>query len=545
MTRRLLIGVTMLALFVVFAISYRVELMLIGIKLMASQQYSISENVPVSWKKGPTVASHDQPNIVLIVADDLGWNDISLYGGGIADGTVPTPHINSIAAQGVSFTNGYAGQGTCAPSRAMMMTGRYGARFGFEYTPTPPNMLKMLSQLRSGEEPALIEHFDSAREVAYDEMGLPASEITVAEMLKEQGYYTAHIGKWHLGRSNGSAPHEQGFDDSLLMASGLYDTEDSSEVINSKLDYDPIDKFLWAAMRFAASFNGGEAFEPDGYLTDYYTSEAVKVIENNKNRPFFLYLAHWAPHTPLQAKRDDFEALSHIKDHTTRVYASMIRALDRGVGEVLTALKRHGLEENTVVIFTSDNGGAGYVGIDDLNRPFRGWKITNFEGGIHVPYLVKWPRNLTGGQTYDKPVHHFDIFALAAAASGASLPSDRKVDGVNILKYVNGDVSERPHETLFWRAGNYHTVRHKDWKLAEDRTQGKVWLFDLATDPGERVNVAEQFPEIRTELGILLEKHQMDMVPPLWDLQLESPVFLDKHLRQNIEPDDEFIYWGN
>ena len=170
-------------------------------------------------------------------------------------------------------------------------------------------------------------------------MGMPASEITLAELLKQADYQTAHIGKWHLGRADGMAPHDQGFDDSLLMASGLYLPEDHPDVVNSKQDFDPIDIFLWRVLKFAASWNGGEAFRPERYLTDYYSNEAVRMIEANADRPFFLYLAHWAPHTPLQAIKEDYDALSHIENHRLRVYAAMIRSLDRGVGRVLDALR--------------------------------------------------------------------------------------------------------------------------------------------------------------------------------------------------------------
>lgn len=528
---------------------FRVELVLFGISTLTDQRTTIGETQTVEWQTGPEgTRQSDRPNVVLIVADDLGWNDLTFNGGGVAQGSVPTPNIDSIAKDGVNFTNGYAGQGTCAPSRAMMMSGRYGSRFGFEFTPTPPGMATALNLMSSADsnKPANILTEDP-KQVSFDDMGLPASEVTIAELLKDQGYYTAHIGKWHLGRTNGSAAHDQGFDQSLLMRSGLYGEEDDPNIVNSKLSYDPIDRFLWAGMRYASSYNGGGAFKPGDYITDYYTDEAVKVIENNKNRPFFLYLAHWAPHTPLQATKADYDALSHIKDHTERVYAAMIRALDRGVGRVLDTLKENGLDENTIVIFTSDNGGAGYVGIDDLNKPFRGWKITNFEGGIHVPYFVKWPKQIPAGGIYDKPVHHFDIYATAADAAGAEIAEDHKLDGVSLLPYAQGTATtEKPHDTLFWRAGDYRTVRHHDWKLAVDPLMGNTFLFDLATDPGESTNVAAQNPEVVAEIKQLLVKHNSEMVPPNWESVAAMSINVDKHLRE--EPDaktDTYIYWGN
>ena len=547
--RRLFFGLAGTALLILVAWIFRIEITLTAISIMSDQRTPVSEHQEVIWETGKVVSQKrsDKPNIVLIVADDLGWNDLTFNGGGVAQGTVPTPNIDSIAQSGINFTNGYAGQGTCAPSRAMMMTGRYGSRFGFEFTPTPAGMPTAIGLMSAAsDKPPTILNED-AKTIPYDEMGLPASEVTIAEELKANGYYTAHIGKWHLGRKNGMAPQDQGFDQSLLMHSGLYAAEDDPNVVNSKLSYDPIDRFLWVGMKYAASYNGSAAFEPGGYLTDYYTNEAVKVIENNTDRPFFLFLAHWAPHTPLQSAKQDYDALTHISDHTERVYAGMVRGLDRGVGRVLTAIKDNGLEDNTIVIFTSDNGGAGYVGISDLNKPFRGWKITNFEGGIHVPYFIKWPAQIPAGQSFDEPVHHFDIYATAADAAGIRLNPEHKLDGVSLLPYSRAAKTQpKPHDTLFWRAGNYRTVRHHDWKMATDPLMGKTWLFNLASDPGESTNVAQENPEVVAEMMALLAAHNAEMVPPLWDSVGASSINVDKHLRQesNLE-EDTFIYWNN
>mgnify|MGYP001498470568 FL=1 len=547
MRKTLLIIIGVGAVLLGIAYLFRIEILLTGISIMTDQRVQIGPNQTVEWERGPQERSDsiNKPNIVLILADDLGWNDLTINGGGVAGGTVPTPNIDSIAKLGMNFVNGYAGQGTCAPSRAMMMTGRYGSRFGFEFTPTPPGMSTALMMMSQGREPEPIPAVNP-RSLPYDQMGLPATEVTIAELLKDQGYYTAHIGKWHLGRESGSAPQEQGFDQSLLMHSGLYAEEDDPDVVNSKQTYDPIDRFLWVGLRYAASYNGGDAFKPGGYLTDYYTEEAVKVIEANKNRPFFLYLAHWAPHTPLQAAKEDYDALSHIEDHTERVYAGMIRSLDRGVGRVLQSLEDNRLTENTIVIFTSDNGGAGYIGISDVNKPFRGWKITNFEGGIHVPYFVKWPSKIKAGTTYKEPVHHFDIYATIADAAGATVPTNVEVDGVSLLPYARGEEKVKPHETLFWRAGDYRTVRHNNWKMAVVPQLAKTWLFNLAEDPGETTNVAEANPNVVNELMILLEEHNAQMVPPKWDSAGAMPINVDKHLRQAQDPiTDTYIYWSN
>ena len=455
------------------------------------------------------------PNIILILADDLGWNDLTYAGGGVAGGSVPTPNIDSIAAEGVTFTNGYAANGTCAPSRAAIMSGRYGTRFGFEFTPTPPGMMRLaaLAPTPANRLREIIS-YPGAESVDFAEMGMPTSEITIAELLAGQGYHTAHIGKWHIGTTNGMAPIDQGFDESLLMESGLYLTVNDPDVVNSRQDFDPIDRFLWAAMRFASSWNGGEPFSPDRYLTDYYTEQAVRMIDANKDRPFFLYLAHWAPHTPLQATREDYEALSHIDDHRERVYAAMIRSLDRGVGQVLEALKRNGLEDNTLVLFSSDNGGAGYIGLPEVNKPFRGWKMTSFEGGIHVPFFAKWPARIAPGTVNRSPVHHFDLYATAAAAGGAPLPTDRVVDGIDLLPYVLGVTEGAPHQALFWRSGASQSALVDGWKLNVSEPPGRAWLFNLSQDPNEQNDLSAERPDKLAALQAALAAHNAEQAPP-------------------------------
>ena len=529
---------------------YRVEIALGVVGFMIKRRVPVGPYQEISWSTGSDpqgrAAEQRPPNIVLILADDLGWNDVTFGGGGVAGGTVPTPNIDSIAAEGVSFRNGYAANGTCAPSRAALMSGRYGTRFGFEFTPTPPGMMRLarFAPRRSGQIREPILHPD-AEAVPYEDMGMPSSEITLAELLAARGYHTVHIGKWHLGRARGMAPNDQGFAESLLMASGLYLPEDHSDVVNSKQDFDPIDRFLWAAMRFASSFNGGTAFEPDRYLTDYYTEQAVRVIEANKDRPFFLYLAHWAPHTPLQAAREDYEALSHIENHRLRVYAAMIRALDRGVGRVLDTLERNGLDENTLVLFTSDNGGAHYIGLPEVNRPFRGWKITLFEGGIHVPFFMKWPARLAPGTAVTAPVHHFDMFATAAAAAGAPLPDDRKIDGVDLVPFATGEAGGLPHRALFWRSGASQSALVDGWKLNVSDPPGRAWLFDMNADPTEQRDLSTERPDKLAELQAALVAHNAEQAPPAWPSQLAVPINIDKELSQPDAPDDEYIYWSN
>ena len=514
--------------------------------------HPIGPNQPVEWSQGPDTAesspSERPPNIIVILADDMGFNDISYYNGGAADGSLQTPAIDTLAQQGVVFTNGYATNATCAPSRAALLTGRYSTRFGFEFTPIFKigyKIFDLMSRCSTDPYPLILDLELAEQLPDLEELGMPSSEITIAEKLKEAGYQTVHIGKWHLGGTSGSRPEDQGFDESLYLSGVLYLPEDSPEVVNAKLDFSPIDRMMWASGLYSAQFNGGPEFEPAGYLTDYYTDEAVKVIEANRNRPFFLYLSHWGVHNPLQAKREDYDALSHIEDHRLRVYAAMIRALDRSVGRVMEALDENGLSENTLVIFTSDNGGAPYLGLPDVNKPYRGWKTTFFEGGIHVPYFIRWPLRVAAGSSYDKPVSHLDIFATAAAAAGVPLPDDRIMDGVDLIPFVTGEVEGEPHETLFWRSGHYQTVLSSGWKMSVADRPDKVWLYHLTEDPTEQTNLADSMPGKVAELQALLDAHNAEQVEPIWPSVLEDYVPIDKTDEDDLLPSDEYIYWPN
>jgi arylsulfatase A-like enzyme len=537
----------------------RNDILLAVIKYKSATEYEIAENREIPWQQGPAEPAatdgEQPPNIILIVADDLGYNDISTFGGGVADGQIKTPGIDRLAAEGVVFTQSYSGASTCAPSRAMMMTGRYPTRTGFEFTPTPSGMGKMVSTISAGMDnnmpPAFYDESLEAGQPPYELKGLPASEITIAEVLKERGYYTAHIGKWHLGRANGMAPHQQGFDDSLLMASGLYLPEDDPDVVNARLPFDPIDPFLWARMTYANSFNSGDPgrFRPGGYLTDYWTDESIRIIKANKNRPFFLYLAHWGTHTPLQATREDYAAVGDIKPHRKRVYAAMVRALDRSVERIMATLASEGLAENTLVVFTSDNGGPGYIGIDDVNSPYRGWKITMFEGGLRVPMFVKWPAKIAPGTTVDKPVAHIDMMPTLAAAAGAAPPQGVAIDGIDLLPLATGDSADSwNRETLFWQSGHYQVVRHGDWKLQVNNrpTDGlQKWLFNLAEDPTEQNNLAASRTDKVDELTDLLAGHQASSRGPLYASTVQMPVMIDKTLAEKFVEGDEYIYTPN
>lgn len=515
----------------------------------------IAETRAIEWQQGPAalpdVQGERPPNIVFILLDDLGINDLSTFGGGVAGGRVPTPHIDRLAAEGAIFTQAYSGTGTCAPSRAMLMTGRYPTRTGFEFTPVPPGMGRVVSLVGNAMERGGLPDIDYDAERAalspdYEGQGLPGDEVTIAEVLKAQGYHTVHIGKWHLGRGETSRPTAQGFDESLLMASGLFLPEDDPDVVNARLDFDPIDKFLWARMRYAASYNSGDWFRPGGYLTDYWTDESLKVIEANRHRPFFLYLAHWGVHTPLQATREDYDAVGDIEPHRLRVYAAMLRALDRSVGRIMQKLEEEGLDENTLIVLSSDNGGAGYGGLPEINAPYRGWKITLFEGGIRVPLFMRWPQRIAPGTQVETPVAHIDVTPTLAAAAGAALPDGVAIDGLNLLPAAEGEAGiSRPDDAIFWQSGYYRVVRAGDWKLQYNGRQDRAWLYNLATDPTEQTNLADIETDKREELMALLDAHQAGAREPLYPYTLESPIMIDKTLAETYAPGDDYVYWPN
>lgn len=520
----------------------------------------VAANRPVTWAQGPAAppAGRRPPNVLFILADDMGYNDITFHGGGVAGGVVPTPNIDSIGRQGVDFANGYAGNATCAPSRAAIMTGRYPTRFGFEFTPAPVAFEKMVGTESQPGDVVKPKFFPerlkdmppgstAASAEAVNLLSMPASEVTIAEALKGQGYHTLHFGKWHLGGAKGSRPEDQGFDESLGFIAGasMYLPEHDPGVENSKQPWDPIDRFLWPNLPYQVQFNGSPMFAPKGYMTDYLTDEAVSAIKANRNRPFFMYFAPNAIHTPLQATKADYDALPQIKDHRLRVYAAMVRNLDRNVGKILQTLKDEGLDRNTLVIFTSDNGGAGYIGLPEINKPYRGWKSTFFEGGIHAPFFMRWPGMIQPGSRFAYPVGHIDIFATAAAAAGAPLPKDRTIDGVDLLPYLRGNAQGRPHQTLFWRSGQYKVVLDGDWKLQSSEAQHKVWLYDLAADPTERHELSQAQPERARAMLALIAAQDAQSVRPAWPSLLQGPVFVDHPSGAPQKTGEEYILWDN
>jgi arylsulfatase A-like enzyme len=413
-------------------------------------------------------AADDRPNLLVILADDLGYADLGCQG--CTD--IPTPHIDSIAAGGVRFTDGYATHPVCSPSRAGLMSGRYQHRFGFEHN--------------SGPELYAAPNF-----------GLPRSIPTLAERLKAAGYATGMVGKWHIGFQQGLRPHERGFDDHFGFLGGAH-------------TYFPDRGERVSLVR------NGEPVEEREYLTDAFARESVAFIERNKARPFFLYLAFNAVHSPLQATQAYEDRFPQIADPKRRTYAGMTAAMDDAVGRVLETLREHRLEENTLVFFYSDNGGPTRQ-TTSRNDPLRGYKGQVFEGGIRVPLLIQWKGKLPAGQVYRKPVMAFDITATALAAAGIATPKEKPLDGVDLLPFLLGQKREAPHASLFWRAGPQHAARVGDWKLVHDPRQGeRDMLFLLAEDIGEQKDLAAERPEKLKELRAAYAAWAGQMMPAQW-----------------------------
>jgi arylsulfatase A-like enzyme len=421
----------------------------------------------------PRWAVQGRPNIIVITSDDMGYADIGCHG--CKD--IATPNIDSIAQKGVRFTNGYVSAPECSPSRAGLMTGRYQQRFGYEYNPGP--------------EPHGIQ----------DHVGLPLHEITLANITASAGYVTGAVGKWHLGTAPHFHPLKRGFDEFFGYPHGGH----------------PYFGKHW--MKSNPLMRGTTPVDEKEHLTDAFTREAVAFIERHRNEPFFLYLAYHAPHKPIQVPQRYQNSFEHITKPVRRAYAGLIAAMDDGIGNVLGQLRTYGIEENTLVFFLNDNGGAKMCGAS--NSPLKAGKSSLFEGGIRVPFMVQWPQMLTGGATYDHPVISLDILPTVAAVAGAKLPQDRKIDGVNLIPYLTGQNKKTPHEILFWRRGETYAIRNEDWKFV--KKNDKIELFNLASDIAETQDLTTEHSDLVEHLTKAYEKWNAQMPAPLWPNQITKP----------------------
>jgi len=412
-----------------------------------------------------------KPNIIVILADDLGWGDVGFNG----CREIPTPNLDALAKSGVRLTSGYAPHPYCSPSRAGILTGRHQQRFGHECNPT--------------------KKAD----------GLPLSETLLAAMLKQTGYATAAIGKWHLGDLEDYWPTKRGFDEWFGFTGGSMDywgkTGPTSGIVRNG---QPVPRSKLK------------------YLTDDFSDEAVAFIERNKASPFFLYLAYNAPHSPNQVTREHLKKTEHIEHGGRAVYGAMVAGMDAGIGKVLDKLRALKLLDNTLIVFLSDNGGRADGAV---NFPFRGHKGMLFEGGIRVPFCISWPARIPSGQEIDSPITGLDIAPTALAAANIATPKDVQLDGINLLPFLDGKKNALPPRTLFWRYALSATefgyaVRDGDTTLVFRGVNDHKFLFDMKADPYQQNNLANQQKDVVQKLTAKYED---------WAKQMRAPLWLDPH----------------
>ncbi|MFT5322515.1 MAG: arylsulfatase A-like enzyme [Planctomycetaceae bacterium] len=470
--------------------------------------------VPVAVSPRASLADEPsrRPNIVLLFADDLGYGELGCQG----NAEIPTPNIDSIAADGIRFTSGYVTAPFCSASRAGLLTGRYQTRFGYEFNPIGAD----------NEDP---------------NAGLPPSQKTIANHLHDAGYTTGLIGKWHLGGTAKYHPYRRGFDEFFgfmheghyfvphpydgvttmlrrralpTRESGRWTSRDGRMLLSTHMGYDEP-----AYDANNPILRGSQPVVEHEYLTNALTREAVDFIDRNHDRPFFLYLSYNAVHSPLQGADSYMKKFSSIEDVHRRIFAAMLANMDDSVGSVLNSLKKNGLDENTLVFFISDNGGPTRE-LTSSNAPLRGEKGSVYEGGIRVPFMLKWPGKLKAGREYHKPVVSLDVFGTAAAVAEAPIPKNRPIDGVNLLPFLTTASDESPHNELFWRVGTKAAIRSGDWKLLRNpsrRQKNAEWeLYNLQDDIGETSNLAAEQPARVKRLTAAWERLDAQMIEPVW-----------------------------
>lgn len=409
-----------------------------------------------------------RPNIIVVVTDDQGYADAGFQGAE----DIATPHLDALAQAGVICTSGYVTAPVCAPSRAGLLTGRYQQRSGFHDSAWSPLV------------------------------GLATETTTIADVLKAEGYATCALGKWHLGQLPQYRPLVRGFTQHYGFLGGgrsFLPLKASQDVAFVPKDPDQVD--LWR--------NETRADDPD-YVTDAFGDEAVACIRRHKEQPFFMYLAFNAPHVPLQATEKYLLRFPQLMG-ARRTYAAMLSAVDDAIGRMTDTLRETGLEQDTLIFFLSDNGGHPLANAS-RNTPLRGEKSTLYEGGIRVPFVVKWTGTLPAGTKYDHPVSSLDIMATAAGSAGVKALKELRLDGVNLIPHLAGKESAPPHETLYWRFIKHRAVRHKNWKLTLP-SDGPEGLFDLSNDVSESRDLSSAQPEIVEQLKAMHASWNAEMPP--------------------------------
>ena len=410
----------------------------------------------------PRADAADKPNLVIFYADDLGWGETGAFG----NKDIPTPHIDSLAKNGVKFTQGYVAATYCSPSRAGLMTGRYPTRFGHEFNSVA------------------------------NKSGLDLKETTLATRLKSQGYATACVGKWHLGSGPEYRPTKRGFDEffgTLANTPFFHPTN----FVDSRISDDV------------------RKIEDDSfYTTDAYADRSVDWIEKNKAKPMFLYLPFNAQHAPLEAPKKYLDRFPNITDEKRKLFAAMMSGMDDAIGRVLAKVREIGQEENTLYFFIGDNGGPTQS-TTSANGGLRGFKMTTFEGGPRVPFLAQWKGKFPAGKTYEFPVMNLDVMPTIVTAAGVKADPAWKLDGVDLMPFLTGTNKARPHETLYWRYGPQWGIRHGDMKLVVSKGgSGEPELYNLASDFAESKNLASAQPEKAKELQALWNTWSAEQAEP-------------------------------
>jgi arylsulfatase A-like enzyme len=420
------------------------------------------------WMLGG-LAAQDRPNILVIVADDYGYADVGFQG--CQD--IPTPHLDRLAKEGMHCTSGYVSHPFCSPTRAGLMTGRYQHRFGHQHNPF--------------YDP------EDHRE------GLPMSEKILPEYLGKAGYKTGWVGKWHLGAATEFRPANRSFAETFGFIGGGHRYIDWN--VNERIEYTvPIER------------NGVPADESD-HLTTAFGREAASFVARHSQEPWFLYLAFNAPHTPHEPTSERLERFASIEDLVRRKYTAQVSLLDDAIGATLEALRATSQDEKTLVFFFSDNGGP-ITKNGSRNDPLRGAKGDVYEGGMRVPFIIKWPAKLPSGKHYDSPVSALDVFATSLAVAGVAMPIDKKYDSVNLIPHLSGKNNAAPHSHLFWRNNASMAVREGTLKLVRLGDGQPDALYDLAADIGEQHDLSSARPAEKARLVAALEAWDREMIPP-------------------------------
>ncbi len=417
--------------------------------------------------------AQSKPNIIVILADDLGYADVGYHGGE----EIPTPNIDFLATNGVQFSTGYAMAPVCGPSRAGLLTGRYQNRFGFEDNPGGP--------FRQTEETKKV---------------IPLSEVTLGEQLKKNGYTTAWIGKDHQEKLEEFHPINRGFDEFFGFVNG------ASTYFSNKNKKQSL-------QRGTTPVN-----DESEYLTDAFGREAVKFIKKNKENPFFLYLPFNAVHGPLEAKKEDLQHFKNIKNVKRRTLAAMHMAMDRNIGNIIETLNTLDLDENTLIFFYSDNGGKP-EGNYSYNYPLKGKKGMVLEGGIRVPFLMYWNGTIKGGQKKDFPVAAIDIYPTILSAINSDVKVENELDGIDLMPFLNNEEVVPEDRYIYWRFLYQWAIRNNDWKLLKLKGKQELELYHISEDISETKNVITEFPEIANKLKKEYDVWSDGMMQPQWSWQ--------------------------